>query len=52
MMRSVRMVVAVALVAMATALVTAEKPKLSVNMSENFSFDGPFTYAWTAPTAR
>jgi hypothetical protein len=50
MMRGVRIVGAAVLVAMATALVVAEKPKLSVNMSENFSFAGPFTYAWTAPT--
>ena len=50
MMRYLRAVVGMVLVASATALVVAEKPKYSANISENFAFTGPFTYAWTAPT--
>jgi hypothetical protein len=50
MMRSMRMSMAAGLVAMATTLVVADKAKISVNINEKFSFAGPFTYAWTAPT--
>jgi hypothetical protein len=50
MMRSVRMLMAAGLVAMATTLLLADKAKISVNVNEKFSFAGPFTYAWTAPT--
>ena len=50
MMRSVRMVMAAGLVAMATTLLVADKAKISVNVNEKFSFAGPFTYAWTKPT--
>jgi hypothetical protein len=50
MMRSVRMLMAAGLVAMATTLLLADKAKISVNVNEKFSFAGPFTYAWTTPT--
>ncbi|WP_239492384.1 DUF4136 domain-containing protein [Luteitalea sp. TBR-22] len=45
-----RLVVAAALVLVASSLVMAQKVKLSVNVNERFSFAGPFTYAWTTPT--
>ena len=50
MMRRMRLLVALGMVVMATTLVMAAKAKISVNINENFSFAGPFTYAWTAPT--
>lgn len=50
MMRYARAVLGMVLVASATALLVAEKPKYSANISENFAFTGPFTYAWTSPT--
>jgi hypothetical protein len=50
MMRYARAVLGMVLVASATALLVAEKPKYSANISENFTFAGPFTYAWTSPT--
>jgi hypothetical protein len=50
MMRSVRMLVMLGMVAAATTLVTAAKAKISVNINEKFSFAGPFTYGWTGPT--
>lgn len=50
MMRSARMLVMLGMLAMATTLLTAAKAKISVNINEKFSFAGPFTYGWTAPT--
>lgn len=50
MMRQLRVALAAVLVVTATALALADRPKITVNVSENFSFAGPFTYAWTAPT--
>ena len=50
MMRRMRLLVALGMVVMATTLVMAAKAKISVNINEKFSFAGPFTYAWTAPT--
>lgn len=50
MMGRMRVLVGAALVVMATTLLVAERPKISANVNEKFSFAGPFTYAWTTPT--
>jgi hypothetical protein len=50
MMGRIQVMVGAALVVMATALTLADRPKYSANVNEKFSFAGPFTYAWTAPT--
>jgi hypothetical protein len=50
MMRTMRLLVALGMVVMASTLLMAAKAKISVNINEKFSFAGPFTYAWTTPT--
>lgn len=50
MMGKMRVLVGSALVVMATTLAVADRPKISANVNEHFSFTGPFTYAWTTPT--
>jgi hypothetical protein len=50
MMGKMRVMLGAALVVMATTLAVADRPKISANVNENFSFTGPFTYAWTSPT--
>lgn len=50
MMGKMRVLLGAALVVLATTLVVADRPKISANVDESFSFAGPFTYAWTTPT--
>lgn len=50
MIGHVRVLLGAALLVAATALTTADRPKISANVNEHFTFTGPFTYAWTTPT--
>ncbi len=40
----------IVLVAVAAGVAVAERPKFSANIREDFSFAGPFSYAWSSPT--